>query len=107
MQLGSKICARLNPPAIITGEKAFKRATKRGLEMNREDIAKCKEHIGGALLILEREADTQPEVHLLIALREVMEDIEWLELHEAVSANVVRLADVRHLRMIAGTAAAD
>ncbi len=75
--------------------------------MNREDIAKCKEHIGGALLIMEREADTQPEVHLLIALRELMEDIEWLELHGQVSANVVRLSDVKHLRSIDGTAASD
>ncbi len=75
--------------------------------MNGEDIAKCKEHIDGALHILEREADTQPEVHLLIALREVMEDIEWLESHGQDSANVVRLSDVRHLRAIAGTASAD
>ncbi len=107
MRLGGKISARLNPLAIITGEKASKRATEQGLEMNREDIAKCKEHIDGALHILEREADTQPEVHLLIALREVMEDIEWLELHGEVSANVVRLSDARHLRVIAGTAAVD
>ncbi len=75
--------------------------------MNGEDIAKCKEHIGGALLIMEREADTQPEVHLLIALRELMEDIEWLESHGQVSANVVRLSDVKHLRAIAGATASD
>jgi len=75
--------------------------------MNREDIEKCKEHIEGALHIMEREADTQPEVHLLIALREVMQDIEWLELYGQVSANVVRLSDVKHLRVIASTAAAD
>ena len=66
--------------------------------MTPEDIAKCKAHIGDALSrILEREADTQPGVHLLICLREVMEDIEWLE--ESVpkaEGNVVRLSDVRH-----------
>ncbi len=68
--------------------------------MNREDIVKCKGHIDEALGIMEREADTQPEVHLLIALREVMEDIEWLELHGQQAGNVVRLADVKHLRAI-------
>lgn len=75
--------------------------------MNREDIAKCKEHIDGALYILEREADTQPEVHLLICLREVMEDIEWLEKHELAGGNVVRLSDVRRLRGGANVRAAD
>ena len=76
--------------------------------MRREDIAKCKEHIGGALQILEREADTQPEVHLLICLREVMEDIEWLEEYEAQAAgNVVRLSDVRHLRAVGVVCAAE
>jgi len=83
------------------------RATKQGLEMNREDIAKCKQHIDEALYVLEREADTQPEVHLLIALREVMQDIEWLEAHAQVPANVVRLSDVKHLRAIEKAAAAD
>ncbi len=67
--------------------------------MNREDIATCKKHIGAALHIMEQEADTQPEVHLLICLREVMEDIEWLEMNEPQAAgNVVRLSDVKHLR---------
>ncbi len=75
--------------------------------MNCEDIAKCKQHIDEALYILEREADTQPEVHLLIALREVMEDIAWLETHADVSANVVRLSDVRHLRALESTAAVE
>jgi hypothetical protein len=76
--------------------------------MKPEDIAKCKVHIEGALQILEREADTQPEVHLLICLREVMEDIEWLELHEAqAGGNVVRLSDVRHLRAVGGACAAE
>lgn len=70
--------------------------------MTREDIAKCKAYVDEALCIMEREADTQPEVHLLICLREVKEDIEWLELHGQQSANVVRLADVRHLRAISG-----
>ncbi len=76
--------------------------------MNCEDIVKCKEHIEGALHILEREADTQPEVHLLICLREVMEDIEWLEMHEAQACgNVVRLSDVKHLRAIGTVRAAE
>lgn len=65
--------------------------------MNRQDLAKCKQHIDEALYILEREADTQPEVRLLIALREVMEDIQWLETSGQVPANVVRLSDARHL----------
>ncbi len=69
--------------------------------MNREDIAKCKEHIDGALDIMERVADTQPEVHLLIALREIMEDIAWLETHGQMAGNVVRLSDVKHLRAMA------
>jgi hypothetical protein len=76
--------------------------------MKPDDIAKCKRHIDGALHILEREADTQPEVHLLICLREVMEDIEWLELNGAqAEGNVVRLSDVRHLRAIGGACAAE
>ena len=66
--------------------------------MNRQDIEKCKQHIGEALSILEREADAQPEVRLLIALREVMEDIQWLDQNGEVPANVVRLPDVKHLR---------
>jgi hypothetical protein len=67
--------------------------------MRREDIAACKKHIEGALHIMEREADTQPEVHVLLCLRELWEDIEWLEVNEAqVAGNVVRLSDVRHLR---------
>jgi hypothetical protein len=69
--------------------------------MKPEDIAKCKWHIESALHIMEREADTQPEVHVLICIRELMEDIEWLEAYEAQSAgNVVRLSDVRHLRAL-------
>jgi len=76
--------------------------------MKPEDIAKCKKHVGGALHILEREADTQPEVHLLICLREVMEDIEWLEMHEAQAVgNVVRLSDVKHLRAVSAVCAAE
>jgi hypothetical protein len=76
--------------------------------MRREDIAKCREHIDGALQILEREADTQPEVHLLICLREVMEDIDWLEEYEAqATGNVVRLSDVRHLRAVGAVRAAE
>jgi hypothetical protein len=71
--------------------------------MNREDIAKCKGHIDEALGIMEREADTQPEVHVLIALREIMDDITWLETYGQMAGNVVRLADVRHLRALAET----
>ena len=70
----------------------------RAFEMNLQDIAKCKEHIDEALYLLEREADTQPEVRLLIALREAMEDIQWLEASGQFSANVVRLSDVKYLR---------
>ena len=72
--------------------------------MNREDIVKCRKHIDEALGILEREADTQPEVHLLIALREAREDIEWLEIQGRQAGNVVRLADIRRLRSIAESA---
>ncbi len=71
-----------------------------GLEMNREELAKCKQYIDDALGIMERVADTQPEVHLLIALREIKEDIAWLEDYGGQSANVVRLCDVKHLRAI-------
>ena len=66
--------------------------------MNLQDIAKCKEHIDEALYLLEREADTQPEVRLLIALREAMEDIHSLEASCQDAANVVRLSDVKHMR---------
>ncbi len=69
--------------------------------MNREDMAKCKEHIGEALSIMEREADTQPEVRLLIALREAMEDIEWLETNEGFAGRA-QLPDAGHLRVIDG-----
>jgi hypothetical protein len=72
------------------------------LEMNREDLDKCKQHIDEALLIMERVADTQPEVHVLIALREIREDIAWLESYGEQAGNVVRLSDVIHLRAIAG-----
>ena len=68
--------------------------------MTREDIRKCKAYVDEALCIMEREADSQPEVHVLICLRELKEDIEWLEEHGEQSANVVRLSDVRHLRAI-------
>ncbi|MGO9982577.1 MAG: hypothetical protein ACLPIX_00010 [Rhodomicrobium sp.] len=68
--------------------------------MNGEDLAKCKSHIGEALSIMEREADTQPEVRLLIALREAMEDIEWLE--SQGEGHAVRLPDVKHFRVIDG-----
>ncbi len=78
-----------------------------GLEMNREELAKCKQYIDGALGIMERVADTQPEVHLLIALREVKEDIVWLEDYGAQTANVVRLCDVKHLRAIGDAGAFD
>jgi hypothetical protein len=70
--------------------------------MNREDLEKCKQHIDEALSIMEREADTQPEVHVLIALRELREDIAWLETYGEQAGNVVRLSDVVHLRAIAG-----
>jgi hypothetical protein len=70
--------------------------------MNREDLEMCKYHIDEALGIMERVADTQPEVHVLIALRELREDIAWLETYGEQSENVVRLSDVRHLRAIAG-----
>lgn len=76
--------------------------------MKPEDIAKCKRHIESALHIMEREADTQPEVHVLICLRELWEDIDWLEAFEAQSAgNVVRLSDVRHLRAIGAVRAVE
>jgi len=68
--------------------------------MSREEIQKCREHVAGALAIMERVADTQPEVHVLISLRELAEDIAWLEEHEGHEANVVKLSDVRHLRVI-------
>jgi hypothetical protein len=70
--------------------------------MNREDLESCKQHIDEALSIMERVADTQPEVHVLIALREIREDIAWLETYGEQTENVVRLSDVRHLRAIAG-----
>jgi hypothetical protein len=70
--------------------------------MNREDLDKCKQHIDEALLIMEGVADTQPEVHVLIALREIREDIAWLETYGEQAGNVVRLSDVLHLRAIAG-----
>jgi hypothetical protein len=76
--------------------------------MKRDDIALCKKHIEGALHIMEREADTQPEVHVLICLREIMEDIEWLEENDAQEAgNVVRLSDVRHMRAVGMARAAE
>jgi hypothetical protein len=76
--------------------------------MKPEDLVKCKKHIESALHIMEREADTQPEVHVLICLRELMDDIEWLEAFEAQSAgNVVRLSDVRHLRALSVVRAAE
>jgi hypothetical protein len=75
--------------------------------MNREDLENCKQHIDEALWIMERVADTQPEVHLLIALRELREDIAWLETCGEQSANVVRLSDVRHLRGIARSGSCD
>jgi hypothetical protein len=68
--------------------------------MDRDDIQKCGEHVREALGIMERAADSQPEVHVLLCLRELMEDIAWLESHGGVSANVVRLSDVKHLRGI-------
>jgi hypothetical protein len=69
--------------------------------MNREDLEKCKQHIDEALSIMERVADTQPEVHVLIALRELREDISWLETYAEQAGNVVRLSDIRHLQAIA------
>jgi hypothetical protein len=69
--------------------------------MNREDLEKFKQHIDEALCIMERVADTQPEVHVLIALRELREDIAWLETYGEQAGNVVRLSDVRHIQAIA------
>ena len=68
--------------------------------MSKEDIQKCKDHVFRALGIMEAVADTQPEVHVLISLRELAEDISWLEINEGHEANVVRLSDVKHLRAI-------
>jgi len=70
--------------------------------MNREDLEKCKHYIDEALCIMERVADTQPEVHVLISLREIREDIAWLEIYGDQAGNVVRLSDVKHLRTMAG-----
>jgi hypothetical protein len=57
---------------------------------------------------MEREADTQPEIHVLICLRELWEDVQWLEENEAQDAgNVVRLSDVRHLRAVGMARAAE
>jgi hypothetical protein len=72
--------------------------------MNSNDIAACKQHLQDALNILEREADEQLEVHILLCLREVMEDLECLELQAQMSGPVVRLADIRELRMKARAA---
>ncbi len=102
----SRFAQPLNRLAIITDEKSSG-CNWKGLVMNREDVMACKGHIMRALGIMEREADTQPEVHVLIALREVLEDIEWLESYGQQSENVVRLADVKHLRVIAGARLAD
>ncbi len=74
--------------------------------MNREHIEACKKHIGEALRIMEDVADTQPEVHLLIALREVMEDLVCLEMREQLSGTVVRLSDARQLRILTEAGAA-
>jgi hypothetical protein len=68
--------------------------------MSREELKKCGEHVQAALEIMEGVADTQPEVHVLISLRELAEDIAWLEDHDGAQANVVRLSDVKHLRAI-------
>jgi hypothetical protein len=68
--------------------------------MTRDEIRQCKGHVDEALGIMERLADTQPEVHVLIALRELMQDIVWLETCDAPLENVVRLSDVRHLRAL-------
>lgn len=73
--------------------------------MNFDEIKKCAGHVREAMSIMERVADTQPEVHVLICLRELMDDIAWLESHEGIPANVVRLSDVRHLRGIEALAA--
>jgi hypothetical protein len=76
--------------------------------MKREDLTACKKHIEGALHVMEREADTQPEIHVLICLRELWEDVLWLEENEAQDAgNVVRLSDVRHLRAVGMACAAE
>jgi hypothetical protein len=68
--------------------------------MSLEEIRKCREHVREALGIMERDADTQPEVHVLISLRELEADIAWLEAHEGHRGNIVRLSDVKHLRSI-------
>jgi hypothetical protein len=97
-RLSDKSGARLKLLATTSSEKACVRTTNRAAKMNRQDIEKCKQHVGEALCILEREADSQPEVRLLIALREAMEDIQWLEVSGQFPANVVRLSDVKYLR---------
>ena len=102
----SRFAQPLNRLATITGEKSSGRNWK-GLVMNREDVMACKEHIVKALCVMEREADTQPEVHVLICLRELLDDIEWLESFGEHSENVVRLADVKHLRDLGGVRLAD
>ena len=48
--------------------------------MNLDEIKKCAGHVREAMSIMERVADTQPEVHVLICLRELMDDIAWLEI---------------------------
>jgi hypothetical protein len=73
--------------------------------MSRDEIARCKDYVRAALCIMEEVADAQPEVHVLISLRELLDDINWLEAHGEGCANVVRLSDVRHLRA-AGLSAA-
>jgi hypothetical protein len=75
--------------------------------MSRDEISRCKDHVRAALCIMEEVADAQPEVHVLISLRELLDDFAWLEAYGESSANVVRLSDVKHLRAIGVSAAAE
>ncbi len=59
--------------------------------MTRDDIAACKERISEALGIMESVADEQAEVCVLIALREVMDDLIQIELWQRHQGKVIHL----------------